>query len=157
MSTGALTRDSTGVGDGIDPRGPRFTAGVTAVLLIVALLVPPLPATVLVVVQTLFFLLGAVRGVQHTPTSWVFRRLVRPRLGTPDHLEDPRPPRFAQAVGLAFGVVALVGYLTGAVVLGEVAVGLALVAALLNSLAGFCLGCEIYLFVARLRAGRPVI
>lgn len=144
---------------GIDPRGPRFTAAITVVVLAVALLTPEDVATVLVAVQGLFFLAGVVLGVQRTPTGMVFRALVRPRLTPPTDFEDPRPPRFAQAVGLLFAVVALAGYLTGATVLGQVAVGLALVAALLNAASGFCLGCELYLLGLRLsrRAARSAI
>ena len=134
---------------GIDPRGPRFTASVTAVLLAAALLVPDGAATVLIALQTLFFAIGVGLGVQRTPTGLVFRSLVRPRLTPPAELEDPAPPRFAQGVGLAFTAVALVGYLTGAVMVAQVAVGLALVAALLNAVFGLCLGCEMYLLGAR--------
>jgi hypothetical protein len=135
--------------NGIDPRGPRFTAAVTAVFLVAALLTPPAVAGVLVALQALFFLVGVSLGVQYTPTGLVFRSLVRPRLSPPDELEDPRPPRFAQGVGLVFASVALVGYLTGATLLGQVAVGLALVAALLNAAIGLCLGCELYLLGLR--------
>lgn len=135
---------------GIDPRGPRFTASVTAVLLAAALLVPTPVAGTLVALQALFFLVGAAIGVQYTPTGFVFRTLVRPRLSAPAELEDPRPPRFAQGVGLAFASVALLGYLLGATLLAQVAVGFALVAALLNAAIGLCLGCELYLLGRRL-------
>jgi hypothetical protein len=134
---------------GIDPRGLRFTASVTAALLAVVLVVPETAATVLIAVQAVLFALGVALGVQRTPTGLVFRSLIRPRLAPPADLEDPAPPRFAQGVGLAFAVVALVGYLTGAVLVAQVAVGFALAAALLNAVFAYCLGCEIYLFGAR--------
>ena len=135
---------------GIDPRGPQFTAAITAVVLVVVLATAPSGfATVLLAIQTALFALGATRGVQHTPTSWLFRTFVRPRLGAPDDLEDPTPPRFAQTVGLAFGVLGLAGFLTGLDALGLVAVGFALVAALLNAIFRFCLGCEMYLLLKR--------
>ena len=137
---------------GIDPRGPQFTAAITAVVLVAILITAPSGfATVLLAVQTALFAVGAVRGVQHTPLAWAFRTFVRPRLSAPDELEDPAPPRFAQSVGLAFGVVGLVGFLTGADALGLVAVGFALVAALLNAVFRFCLGCEMYLLLKRLQ------
>lgn len=139
---------------GIDPRGPRFTASVTAVVLAVALVTPPAVAGTLVAIQGLLFLTGVALGVQRTPTGLFFKTVVRPRLSPPDDLEDPRPPRFAQGVGLAFAAVALVGYLTGATVVGQVAVGFALVAALLNAVVGLCLGCELYLLGLRV-ARRP--
>ena len=140
----------------IDPRGPQFNAALTSVVLVAVLLTAPGPAgVVLLAVQAALFATGALRGVQRTPAAWLFRRLVRPRLAPPTHLEDPRPPRFAQSVGLAFAVVGLAGYLTGAGLLGAVATGLALVAALLNAVFGLCLGCELYLLGRRI-AG-PVI
>ena len=139
---------------GIDPRGPRFTATVTAVLLAVTLVVPEPGATVLIAVQAVLFAIGVGLGVQRTPTGLAFRSLVRPRLTPPAELEDPAPPRFAQGVGLAFAAVALIGYLTGAVVVAQVAVGFALVAALLNAVFGLCLGCELYLLGLRV-ARRP--
>jgi hypothetical protein len=139
----------------IDPRGPRFVASVTTVLLAVALLVAPSPPTVvLLAVQTLAFGLGAGYGVQRTPYAWVFKTFVRPRLAAPTQLEDPAPPRFAQGVGLAFGVVALTGYLTGATLLGAIATGFALGAAFLNAVFGFCLGCELYPLARRLVPSR---
>src|SRR4051794_7782263 len=102
----------------IDPRGPRFTASVTLVVLAAVLLLAPAPAGLaLLAAQAVFFAVGAFRGVQHPPTAYVFRRLVRPRLAAPSHLEDARPPRFAQAVGLVFALVSLTGYLSGATVL----------------------------------------
>lgn len=133
----------------IDPRGPQVTAAITAVVLAVVLLLPSPWAAVLTGAQAVLFALGASRGVQHTPHAWLFRTLVRPRLSAPDELEDPAPPRFAQAVGLVFTLVALVGFALGATVLGQVAIGFALVAALLNAVFRFCLGCELYLLFKR--------
>jgi len=135
----------------IDPRGPRFAATVTTVVLAVALVASPSALTeVLLAVQVVVFAIGAVAGIQHTPYAWLFRTLLRPRLGRPDELEDAAPPRFAQGVGLAFGVVALAGYLLGLDLLGAVAAGFALAAAFLNAAFGFCLGCEVYLLGKRL-------
>ena len=148
MSTGTATQPATSAG--IDPRGPQFTAAITAVVLAAALLLPTEAAVVLIAVQAGLFALGAVRGVQHTPHAWLFRTLVRPRLAAPAELEDPAPPRFAQAVGLLFTVVALGGFAAGATVVAQVAIGFALAAALLNAVFRFCLGCEIYLLIKRL-------
>jgi hypothetical protein len=137
---------------GIDPRGPRFAASVTSAVLVLVLLTPPPIATVLLAFQAVVFGVGAIRGIQHTPYAALFKSAVRPRLTPPDELEDARPPRFAQAIGLGFSLVGLVALLAGASVLGLVAVGLALVAALLNAVVGFCLGCELYLLLRRATA-----
>jgi hypothetical protein len=151
MSTTASPQAATT--SGIDPRGPQFAASLTSVVLVTALLLAPSPAAVvLLVLQGVVFGIGAARGVQRTPYSWVFRTLVRPRLAAPTELEDPAPPRFAQAVGLVFVAVALIAFALGWAVAGLVAVGFALVAALLNAVFRFCLGCEMYLLIKRATA-----
>lgn len=137
---------------GIDPRGPRFGAAITSVVLAAALVLGPGPGLPLLVVQTLVFAAGALLGLRFQPYGWVFRRFVRPRLAPPATLEDERPPRFAQAVGLGFAVVALAGALLGARAVFYVAVGFALVAALLNAVFDVCLGCELYLLGRRAQA-----
>ncbi len=146
----------------IDPRGPQFNAALTSGVLALTLLTAPGAFGVgLLAAQAALFAIAVALGVQRTPAAWLFKRLVRPRLGAPTHLEDPQPPRFAQAVGLAFATVGLVGYLAGATTLGAVATGMALAAALLNAVFGLCLGCELYLVLRRLTparstAGAPV-
>jgi hypothetical protein len=150
MSTTTTPQSRSGAPAGIDPRGPQVAATITSVVLVAVLLLAPGPAAVaLLAAQAVVFAIGAVRGVQHTPYSWVFRTLVRPRLSAPAELEDPAPPRFAQAVGLGFALVGLIGFVLGADVLGYVATGFALVAALLNAIFRFCLGCEMYLLIRR--------
>lgn len=135
----------------IDPRGPRFGGAVTTVVLAAALILAGTPAgTVLVVWQTIVFALGALVGLRAQPYGIFFRRVVRPRLGPPAEMEDAAPPRFAQAVGLAFLLVALVSVLAGATVIASIAIAFALAAAFLNAAFDFCLGCEVYLIGRRL-------
>jgi predicted lipid-binding transport protein (Tim44 family) len=139
----------------IDPRGPQFNAMLTSVVLALSLLTAPDTAGVaLLAAQAVLFAIGVAFGVQRTPAAYLFRTLVRPRLAAPVHLEDPQPPRFAQGVGLAFAVVGLVGYLSGADLVGAIATGFALAAALLNAVFGFCLGCEMYLLIRRIAPSR---
>lgn len=130
----------------VDVRGPRFAAWVTGVVLAVALLTG---SGVLVAVQAVVFAVGAFAGLRSAPYGLLFRTLVAPRLGPVREREAEAPPRFAQLVGLLFAVVGAAGYLLGAPVVGAVATGLALVAALLNAVTGFCLGCEMYLIARR--------
>jgi len=150
MSTIATARSALGAG--IDPRGPRFSASLTSVVLALVLVTPTPVAVLLLAFQTVVFAIGSVRGIQHTPYAWLFRTVIRPRLGAPRELEDARPPRLAQAVGLGFAVVGLLGFATGLTLLALVATGFALAAALLNAVFGFCLGCEIYLLLQRATA-----
>jgi hypothetical protein len=133
----------------VDVRGPRFAAWVTSAVLAVVLLTA---SGWLAAAQAVVFAVGAAAGLRYAPYGVLFRALVAPRLG-PVREREPEPPvRFAQLVGFVFAAVGAGGYLAGAPVLGAVATGLALVAALLNAAAGFCLGCELYLTVRRARA-----
>ena len=127
----------------VDPRGPRLGAALTTLVLAAAL------ATGwvwLLVLQAVVFALGAAG---RSPYGVLYARLVRPRLGPPAELEDTRPLRFAQAVGLLFTTVALVGLAESSGLVTLVATAFALAAAFLNAAFGVCLGCEAYLLLRR--------
>lgn len=130
----------------IDARGPRFGAAVTTVVLAAVLVTG---SAWLLAWQTLAFALGAAGGVARSPYGLLFKTAVRPRIGRRMEFEAPEPPRFAQAVGLAFAAVGLIGYTVGPDWLGLAATGCALAAAFLNAAFGYCLGCEMYLLVRR--------
>ena len=147
---------------GIDPRGPRFGAGITAVLLLVtialALLLPAgdtviarltQPAFIIFALITLLFAWGAFAGVQRHPYGRLFKAVIRPRLGAPTDLEDPVPPTFAQGVGFVITLLGVVLHLVGVPFALPIAAGLAFIAAFLNSVFAYCLGCQIYLLLAR--------
>ncbi|MFF7731942.1 DUF4395 family protein [Streptomyces sp. NPDC007984] len=133
----------------IDARGPRFGAAVTTAVLAVVLVTG---SAWLLAWQTLAFALGAAGGVRRSPYGLLFARVVRPRLGPPTRFEAPEPPRFAQAVGLLFAGLGLVGLTLGPGWLGLAATGAALAAAFLNAAFGYCLGCELYLLARRVTA-----
>ncbi|MEV5413329.1 DUF4395 domain-containing protein [Thermopolyspora sp. NPDC052614] len=128
----------------VDPRGPRFGAAVTTVVLALVLVTG---WAWLLAAQAVVFALGAV---DRSPYGLVFKALVRPRLGPPAELEDAAPPRFAQSVGLVCAVAGLIGFAVGLTPLALGATALALLAAFLNAAFGFCLGCEMYLILKRL-------
>ena len=140
---------------GIDPRAPRFAAAITAVLLLVVVVLSvagaALAAWVLLAAITALFLWGAIAGVRRHPFGILFRVLVRPRLAPPTELEDPRPPTFAQLVGFIVTVVGVVLALLGFEYAVPIAAGLAFIAAFLNAVFDFCLGCQIYLLLVRAR------
>jgi len=142
----------------VDPRGPRFAAAVTTVVLaVVLLLAGTVIGTALLAAQAVVFALGATRGPQASPYGRAFKRLIRPRLAPPAELEDVRPLKFAQSVGLGFALVGLLGFVTGATILGVVAVAFALAAAFLNAAFGYCLGCEMYLLIRRVAPARASV
>ncbi|WP_328911887.1 MULTISPECIES: DUF4395 domain-containing protein [unclassified Streptomyces] len=133
----------------IDVRGPRFGAALTTLVLAVVLITG---SGWLLAVQAAFFAVGAAAGVQNSPYGRLFRGVVRPRIGPPPATEDAAPPRFAQAVGLVFSVVGVIGYAVGPQWLGLAATACALAAAFLNAAFAYCLGCEMYLLLKRATA-----
>ena len=183
---------------GIDPRGPRFAAAITAVLLLVATFLAltgistaqagaatfgwfayqPLadasftptgwaissaslaqraldPGFLLTAVAAALFLWGVV-SPRTAPWGALFRTAVRPRLAPPAELEDPRPPRFSQGVGLFVVGIGLVLHLLGVPWALPIATAAAFVAAFLNAAFAFCLGGQLYLVLQRAGLiGRP--
>ncbi len=148
-----MTETATRQAAGIDPRGPRFSAGITAVLLLVViglgLAGAALASTILFAALTLLFAWGAFAGVQRHPYGALYRALIRPRLTPPTDLEDPVPPTFAQGVGFVITLVGLVLGLVGVPYAVVIAAAAAFVAAFLNSVFGYCLGCQLYLLLVR--------
>lgn len=159
---------------GIDPRGPRFSAAITSVLLLVTIGLglgsaagapatlaarAAAPAFILFSIVTALFAWGAFAGVRRHPYGWLFTRLVRPRLAAPGHLEDPAPPTFSQGVGLFVTLAGVVLHLAGVPFALVIFAALAFVAAFLNSVFDYCLGCQIYLLLLRggLITARPAL
>ena len=135
----------------IDPRGPRFGAAITTVVLAIILFtIPSTVAVLLLAIQTLVFALGAFVGLQAQPYGILYRKLVAPKLGKPTELEAVEPPQFAQLVGFLFAATGLIAILAGADLVATIAVGFALGAAFLNAVFNFCLGCEMYLIGKRI-------
>lgn len=129
----------------VDPRSTRFSAAVTTVILALVLVTGN---AWLLLAQGVVLALGAAG---HSPYGLIFKRLVRPRLGPPAETEDPSPPRFAQGVGLVFALVGVIGFNAQITPLAVGATAAALLAAFMNAAFGFCLGCEMYLLIQRLR------
>ena len=132
----------------IDARGPRWSAGLTSIVLIIALLAR---SPFLVAIQLVQFGIGAFVGPPKSPYAWLYKRLVQPRLSKEFDSEDVRPPQFAQLVGFVFALIATAGALTHTWPVFTVATAFALFAAFLNSAFGYCLGCKVYLLGVRLR------
>ncbi|GII67291.1 membrane protein [Sphaerisporangium krabiense] len=128
----------------VDPRSTRFAAAVTTLILALVLVTGNLW---LLLAQSVVFALGLAGA---SPYGLLFRRLVRPKLGPPVHMEDAAPPRFAQGVGLVFALAGVAGLAAQITPLALGATAAALLAAFLNAAFGFCLGCETYLIIRRL-------
>ena len=125
----------------IDPRGHRFGAGVSAILLIGAFLTG---TTWLVALVLLSIGVSAAFGLRWSIYGAIWRRIVRvARLG-PTEPEHEYPPRFAQVLGSVALVLALLSFIVGATTLGWF---FTLAVASLQTLlatTGYCLGCRLY-------------
>ena len=132
----------------IDPRGPRFNQTVLAGALFTAFV---LGASLVAPIFAVVLFLGAAFGPRYGPFLRLYAVVVRPRLGPPSELEDPRPPRFAAAVGVVFLSAATVAFVAGAPALGWVLTLIVADLAGLSAATGICVGCELYLLIARQR------
>jgi hypothetical protein len=81
--------------------------------------------------------------------------VLQPRFGE-GPLEDARPPRAANLVGLVVLAAASAAYLAGVAWLGAALGILVAVLALLSAATGFCTGCEAYKLLCRV-TGRPFV
>ena len=138
----------------IDPRGPRFGAGITSLISLAAFasaigaLANLSTANVLMAALLVLFAWSVV-APKSQPYQLIFRHLVRPRLKDPLELEDPRPPQFAQKVGLSFALLGGIGIALSSAELVALAAAFIFLAAFLNAFFGFCLGCQMYLLLKR--------
>jgi hypothetical protein len=136
--------------DVIDARAPRFNQLVVGSLALVAFLVGWWPLYAILAGQ---LLLGLTLGRRWCLPCVTWFALLQPLLGEGE-VEDARPPRFANRVGVAVLGAAAIAHAAGAGALGS-ALGLLVVAlALLAAATGFCAGCELYRIGARLRGVR---
>ena len=131
----------------IDARGPRYSAGITSVVLALALITE---SSYVIGFQFAVFLSAVLFGLRRSIYGFIYRNLIQPRLKGPIPSEDQRAPRFAQLIGALFAFVALLGGVTGNSAVFLIATSFALGAAFLNAAFGFCLGCQIYLILVRL-------
>ena len=131
----------------IDARGPRYSAGITTVVLALALISE---SVYLIGFQFAVFLSAVLFGLRKSIYGFIYRGLIQPRLSGPVPSEDQRAPRFAQLIGALFAFIALLGGVTGNSAVFLIATSFALGAAFLNAAFGFCLGCQIYLILLRL-------
>ena len=134
----------------VDPRLTRFSAGATAGVLAVVLLIVPVARPLglgLLASQVAVFAFTAFVSFQWSLWAQIYARFIWPRIGAPTELEDARPPRFAQFFGFVFTALALTSFLMGIDVAGYSLTALAFGVAALNASTGLCLGCKAYLLI----------
>jgi hypothetical protein len=136
----------------VDPRLLRFSAGATASVLGVVLLIVDIARPLglgLLASQVAVFAFTAFVSFQWSLWAQIYARFIWPRIKAPTQLEDARPPRFAQLLGFVSTALALTFFAYGVDVAGYSLTALAFGAAALNASTGLCLGCKAYLLMRR--------
>jgi hypothetical protein len=136
--------------DVIDSRAPRFNQATIGLLTLAAVVTGWWAILGLLAAQ---LAIGLTLGRRYCLPCLAYFELVQPHFGE-GPIEDSRPPRFANLVGVAVLGAATVayalGFATAGAALGLLVAGLALLAAV----TGLCAGCEVYRLGARLRGIR---
>jgi thiol-disulfide isomerase/thioredoxin len=136
--------------DVIDARAPRFTQLVIGSLALVAFLSGWWPLLAILAAQ---LAIGLTLGRRWCLPCLFYFEVLQPLLGE-GPVEDARPPRFANLVGVVVLGAGSLAHAGGLTTLGW-ALGLLVAAlALLSAVTGFCAGCEMYRLGAHLRGVR---
>jgi hypothetical protein len=130
----------------INEKAARVVAGVVAVIGLVALLAP---AHWLAIPLAYGFWARVLTGPKLSPLAALASRVIAPRLGAPKIVAGP-PKRFAQGMGAAITTAAVVALALGASGVVEVLLALLVVAAALESVLAFCLGCQVFGLLMRI-------
>jgi hypothetical protein len=137
--------------DVIDARAPRFNQAVVGIVALAGVL---LGWPVLWALMGAQLALGLTLGRRWCLTCVAYYTLIQPRLGEGE-LEDSRPPRLANMMGVTFLGAAALAWWLGSPTVGTVLGALVAALALLAAVTDFCTGCEIYKLTARLRGISP--
>ncbi len=151
MTALARTADPWTDNDVIDARAPRTNQAIVGTLSLVAFATGWWPILGLIGAQ---LAIGLRFGRRWCLPCLLYFNVLQPRFGE-GPIEDSRPPRFANMVGVVFLGSATIAHALGFAAVGW-ALGLIVAAlALLAAISGLCVGCEMYRLGARLRGIRP--
>ncbi|HEV2251372.1 MAG TPA: DUF4395 family protein [Candidatus Limnocylindria bacterium] len=134
----------------IDARAPRTNQAIVGTLSLLAVATGWWGVLAAVALQ---LAIGLTFGRRYCLPCLLYFEVIQPRLGE-GPIEDSRPPRFANIVGVAFLTAATIAYAAGFGAAGAVLGGIVAALALLAATTGLCVGCEMYRFAARLRGVR---
>jgi hypothetical protein len=134
----------------LDPRGPRFGAGITSVLMLVVIYFSLEPTTVqiaagIMTFSVVMFTVGSTVGPAKHPFSYLYKFSLRKFLKEPTYLEPAKPVHFAQVIGLVVTGSGLVLYLLSVPNALPISAALAFLAAFVNAVFAYCIGCQMYL------------
>ena len=137
----------------IDARAPRTNQAIVGTLSLLAVLTGWWGILAAVALQ---LAIGLTFGRRYCLPCLLYFEVLQPRLGE-GPIEDSRPPRFANMVGVAFLGAASLAYAVGFAAAGQILGGIVAALAILAATTGLCIGCEMYRFAARLRGVRSKV
>jgi hypothetical protein len=124
----------------VNEKAARVVAGGVAVIALVALVAS---AQWLLIGLALGFWARVLTGPKLSPLALLATRVVAPRLGAPKEVAGP-PKRFAQGMGAAITTLGSLAWLLGLGTVADVLLAMLVVAATLESVFAYCLGCQIF-------------
>ena len=143
----------------LDPRGPRFGAGISSILMLIVIYLSLDPASEGIALGVMgfavvMFTFGSVLGPARHPYSYLYKFTLRKFLKAPAYLEPATPVHFAQVIGLVITGLGLSLGLLGVPYALAIAAAAAFMAAFVNAVFAYCIGCQMYLGLKRLGAIR---
>ncbi len=143
----------------LDPRGPRFGAGISSILMLIVIYLSLDPASEAIALGVMgfavvMFTFGSVLGPARHPYSFLYKYTLRKFLKAPAYLEPATPVHFAQVIGLVITGLGLILGLFGIPYALPIAAAAAFMAAFVNAVFAYCIGCQMYLGLKRLGAIR---
>jgi hypothetical protein len=143
----------------LDPRGPRFGAGISSILMlaVIYLSLDPTSEQIALAVMgfaVVMFTFGSVLGPARHPYSYLYKYTLRRFLKAPAYLEPATPVHFAQVIGLVITGLGLTLGIFGVPYALPIAAAAAFMAAFVNAVFAYCIGCQMYLGLKRLGAIR---
>ena len=139
----------------LDPRGPRFGAGISSILMLVVIYLSLDSATEQLALWVMgfavvMFTFGSLLGPARHPYSYLYKYTLRKFLKAPAYMEPATPVHFAQVIGLIITGTGFALGLLGVPYALPIAAAGAFIAAFVNAVFAYCIGCQMYLGLKRL-------
>jgi hypothetical protein len=137
----------------VDARAPRFNQALIGLAALAATVLHAWPLAGLAALQ---LALSLTLGPRACVACIIYFRWMQPHLGR-GPVEDARPVRFANVIGLVFLSAVICLHMVGQHALDRVLASIVATLALTAAATGFCVGCHLYRLVARLRGIRRMM
>jgi hypothetical protein len=146
VESGVKSRTIIGFPNPVNEKAARTVAGGVLLLSLLTLVLSVTAGQAwlwLTVPMSLGFFARVLSGPRFSPLGQLATKVVAPHLGAPKLVAGP-PKRFAQGIGLVVTAAAVVSLGLGHPGATQILLGLMIMAAGLESIFAFCIGCQIF-------------